>query len=389
MAGQLINRGPDTWQIRVYLGRDSATGKKLFHTRTIHGGKRQAEKELRRALADRDAGTLAVSARMSFDAYLKKWLEASVGGPQGATTLYFYGEVMRRYAVPYFGKMRLEQIRALDVQAWIGKLTAQGLAGGTIRQATTILGVAFQQAVRWGMLAVNPVRNTVRPSGKRQVKIRVFDEVEARRFLEAAQGHHLGLLFEVALVTGMRPEEYLGLTWPDIDWREGRIRVEKVLVRDRARAGEGTGSRGWFHKEPKTKSSKRTIDVPPALIERLRRHQVGQKADQEAAGDRYEKNHLVFADRFGRPSPSPEYLGKKFREILSRAGISGPMRAYDLRHTCATLLLRAGENVKVVSERLGHASVAITLDTYAQVLPSMQEQASKKLDGLLYGTMEA
>jgi len=275
-------------------------------------------------------------------------------------------------------------VSSLDIQAFIGALAAQGLAGSTIRQATTILGTAFQQAVRWGLLAHNPVRNTVRPTGKRQVKIRVFDERDARLFLQAAQSSSHGLLFELALVTGMRPEEYLGLTWPDIDWRKGLVQVNKVLVRDRARKGEGTGTRGWFHKDTKTSASRRTIDIPQALLARLREHRAAQVVDQEAAGDRYAKHHFVFANRFGEPSPTPEFLGKCFRRLLAAAGLPGPMRLYDLRHTCATLLLRAGVNAKVVSERLGHASVKITLDTYAQVLPSMQAHAAAQLEGLLY-----
>jgi integrase len=174
------------------------------------------------------------------------------------------------------------------------------------------------------------------------------------------------------------------LTWPDIDWRKGRLRIDKVLVRGRARAGEGTGIRGWFHKEPKTASSRRTIDIPAALLARLREHQAAQVDDQASAGDRYQKEHLVFADRLGRPAPTLEFLGKCFKRVLSEAGLPGPMRLYDLRHTCATLLLKAGVNVKVVSERLGHASVKITLDTYAEVLPSMQAQASAHLESMLY-----
>lgn len=371
MAGQLIERGKDTWQIRVYLGRDPV-GKKIFHTETVHCGKKEAQARLRAALTKRDEGRLVPSSRLTVEAYLQKWMEAN-GPSLAVTTARHYRHRIGAYVVPLLGSQRLDQVRPLDIQTMIAALQARGLAPLTVRNIVTILSTALEQAVRWGMLAVNPCTNTVRPAGGRQVAIQVFDEDAARAFLDAARDHCHGLIWELALVTGMRPEEYLGLTWPDIDWQAGRIRVARALVR------VPTAEASWQFKEVKTASSRRNLDVPPALLARLRAHQRQQQLDVGARNE----HHLLFVDKKGQPSPHNGCLERAFKKFLSRSGLP-TMRLYDLRHTCATLLLKAGVNVKVVSERLGHASVKITLDTYAQVLPSMQAHAANQLDALLY-----
>lgn len=370
MAGQLIERGKDTWQIRVYLSRD-ANGKKIFHTETVHCGKREAQARLRAILAQRDEGRLAPSSRLTVEAYLHKWMDAA-GPALAVTTALHYRQRMNTYLIPLVGGKRLDQLRPLDVQTMIASLQKKGLAPLTIRNILTILSTALEQAVRWGMLATNPCSRAVRPAGGRLVSIQVFDEEEARVFLEAARGHVHGLIWELALITGMRPEEYLGLTWPDIDWQAGRIRVDRAIVR------VPSGDESWQFKGVKSSAGRRNIDVPPALLGRLREHQ-----RQQLEAGRPNPHHLLFVDKRGRPSPRSDSAEKSFKRFIEQIGLPR-MRLYDLRHTCATLLLKAGVNVKVVSERLGHASVKITLDTYAQVLPSMQAHASSQLDALLY-----
>jgi integrase len=174
----------------------------------------------------------------------------------------------------------------------------------------------------------------------------------------------------------MRPEEYLGLKWSDIDLEKGTAVVCRVLVR---RKGGG-----WYFGEPKTSRSRRTVPLPATLVKLLVAYRRKQAAIRLRAGAAYQNNELVFATGGGTPHNSRNLAQRQFLTILEKAELPLNFRLYDLRHSCATLLLVAGENPKVVAERLGHASVVLTLDTYSHVLPSMQQAATDRLERMLF-----
>ena len=198
---------------------------------------------------------------------------------------------------------------------------------------------------------------------------------ESRLFLKAAKGDKWYVAFLVALETGMRPEEYLGLKWADVDFERGCLTIRRALV--------WLKGGGWKFDEPKTSKSRRSIPITKAALEGLRRHKRGQAEHTLKLGAEYQKYDLVFAAELGTPLHLHNFRNRHFKRILKDAGLSKTFRLYDLRHTCATLLLAAGENPKIVSERLGHASVVLTLDTYSHVLPNMQQSATEKLGSLL------
>ncbi|HEX8177253.1 MAG TPA: site-specific integrase [Pyrinomonadaceae bacterium] len=207
--------------------------------------------------------------------------------------------------------------------------------------------------------------------------MKAFHPKEAERFLNVAKANEHGVIFAFALATGMRPEEYLGLKWSDVDLQQGTAVVRRVLIR---RKGGG-----WYFGEPKTSRSRRTVPLPATLVKVLATHRRKQMAARLKAGTAYQNNDLVFATSHGTPHNSRNLAQRQFLAILKSAKLALDFRLYDLRHSCATLLLVAGENPKVVSERLGHASVVLTLDTYSHVLPTMQEAASQKLERMLFG----
>ncbi len=178
----------------------------------------------------------------------------------------------------------------------------------------------------------------------------------------------------VLLTTGLRPGEALGLRWED--WEGDRLRVQRSLTR--------TAKGGWMLAEPKTSRSRRSVTLPSSTSEALGAHRVNQARERLQRGMGYQDDGLVFCTAQGTPLDLPGVTRRHFHPILKAAGLER-IRVYDLRHTCATLLLAAGEHPKIVSERLGHASVTLTLDTYSHVLPDMQESAAKKLEGLLFG----
>ncbi len=187
-----------------------------------------------------------------------------------------------------------------------------------------------------------------------------------------------GLIFEFALLTGMRPEEYLALQWADIDLARGTAQVRRALVRH---------NKSWSFEEPKTARSRRTVFLPAPLLKKLSTHKRRQAEDRLKVGAAWQAFNLVFCSEQGTPHSIPNLTYRYFRPILTKAELP-QIRLYDLRHSCATLLLIAEENPKVVSERLGHSTIVLTLDTYSHVLPTMQQKATAKLEKMLYRNVD-
>jgi integrase len=207
----------------------------------------------------------------------------------------------------------------------------------------------------------------------------VLSPPEVSRFRKAAADRARGFIFTFTLATGLRPGEVQGLQWKDCDLETGTIAVRRAVA---------WLSDGWQFGEPKTPQSRRTIPLPSSIAEGLRQHrreQLAFRRRQLARGRLGASLDLVFPSRTGEPLYGPNVSKRVLKPILADAELELRFRWYDCRHTCATLLLAAGENPKVVSERLGHATVAFTLDRYAHVLPGMQARASERLQALLFG----
>jgi integrase len=197
---------------------------------------------------------------------------------------------------------------------------------------------------------------------------------EAFTFLEATAMMPHGLIFEFALLTGMRPEEYLALQWADVDFERSTAQVRRALVRHK---------KSWSFEEPKTARSRRTVYLPAPLMQKLAAHKRKQAEARLKLGAAWQAFDLVFCSEEGTPLSIPNITYRYFRPILTKAKLPR-IRLYDLRHTCETLLLIAEENPKVVSERLGHSTIVLTLETYSHVLPTMQQGATARLEKLLY-----
>ncbi len=374
MAGQVIKRGERTWLVRVFLGRDEK-GKQLFHRKTIHGTKKDAETYRNKVARERDTGTFIEPAVLSVKEYLDKWLKTSARPRLRERTHEDYSQLLARYVHPVLGSKRLCDVRPLDIQNLYADMTGRGLSARTVRYTHAILSSALKQAIRWRMLTNNPCDAVGLPRAERR-EMKALTPQEADSFLRAAKANEHGVIFAFALATGMRPEEYLGLKWSDVDLETGTAVVRRALIR---RSGGG-----WYFGEPKTSRSRRTIPLPTTLVQMLLAHRRKQMETRLKAGVAYQNNDLVFATGEGTPHNSRNLAQRHFLAILKSAELPINFRLYDLRHSCATLLLVAGENPKVVAERLGHASVVLTLDTYSHVLPSMQQAATEKLEKMLF-----
>lgn len=376
MAGQIIPRGERTWLVRIFLGRDSQSGKRRYHNKTIRGNKKDAQKYLNGKLREIDLGTFIEPSSVTVSEYLDQWLQAAAKPRVRERTYGWYVDLLKWYVRPALGDKKLSGVRPLDIQALYSSLQEKGLSAKTIRHVHTTLSTALTQAVRWRMLVQNPAL-MVKPPRQERKEMQALSPDEAAQFLKAALQDKWGLVFTLALTTGMRPEEYLGLQWKDVELEKGTVTVQRTLVW-RRKGG------GWYFSEPKTARSRRTIPLPASIVQGIREHRRKQAEQRLKAGPEYQNNDLVFATAEGSPLMPRNLLSRHFKPILEQAKLPKTIRLYDLRHSCATLLLAAGENPKVVSERLGHSGVAMTLDVYSHVLPSMQQAAAEKLENILF-----
>jgi integrase len=375
MAGQIINRGEKTWCVRVFTGRDG-NGKRRYMNKTIRGNKKEAETYLTTTLTNLSAGTFVEPVKLTVEEYLDKWLATAAKARLRERTHDDYIEKLKRYVRPVIGKLKLSDVRPLDVQLIYTAMADRDLSPRTVRYTHAILSSALKQAVRWNMLTRNPCEAVELPRMERK-EMQALSPEEAGRFLSKAKEDKYGSVFAFALATGMRPEEYLALKWSDVELEARTATVTRTLV---WRKGGG-----WYFGEPKTTRSRRIVTYPESIAKVLRSHRSKQAENKLTLGASYAPENLVFATVEGKPLNLRNLTLRHFKPILKSAELPTSFRLYDLRHTCASLLLGANEHPKIVSERLGHASITLTLDTYSHVLPSMQQGASDKLERILYG----
>lgn len=225
--------------------------------------------------------------------------------------------------------------------------------------------------MRWGLVQRN-VATVVEPVTVKRKEVVPFTPEEARQVLDAARSHRLASFFTVAMALGLRPSEALGLTWSDIDFDQSLLHVRRALER---------GPDGYRFKEPKSRTSRRTVVLPSVCIESLKSHRIRQASDRLRAGESWQNLDLVFCSESGAPLLRSE-MSRQFALLLKRAGVVHH-RLYDCRHTAASLLLAQGVPPRVVMETLGHSSYSLTMDTYAHVYADALREAAAAIDRAL------
>ena len=280
-----------------------------------------------------------------------------------ARTLEDYRGNLRRYILPLLGKRRLQALRPFEIQQAYAGMLQRGLSARTVKATHAPLRSALENAVKWRLISHNPAKLVDLPK-QSQSERPVFSAEEAKVFLEQAQGDRFSTLWVVLLTTGIRPGEALGLKWADLEGN--RLRIRRSLTR--------TANGGWELTEPKTPQSRRSVTLPTSAVTSLAGHRSCQVRDKLRLGPGYQDHDLIFCTSHGTPLDMPGITRRHFYPLLEKAGLP-KIRVYDLRHTCATLLLAANAHPKIVSERLGHSSVTLTMDTYSHVLPDLPPRA--------------
>jgi integrase len=407
----LDKHGTPRWTAQVYVGRNPATGKIQFLSKTFRREK-DAQQWARTVETRKDKGDRPTADRRTLAEYMQWWLRmkatgAVAGKKKGrvprARTMADYRKAVERWilhspkGLPMLGACRLDRLTYQSLDAFYdAMLKDTGATAGTVQRLHGVLRQALEGPARKGSLPRNPTdwasvprRNVV------DLPERAMDQAQAARFLGKARQDRHSALWHLLLLGGLRPGEAFGLKWADVDMEAGTVRVMHNLVRL-------VGVKGWQLEPPKTKKSRRTVPLPAVAMRELSTWKTQQKRDRLAAGPEWQEHEFVFTTEHGTPLHGAR---RSFERVMAAAEIgtwgpepakprSGPapkrpfkpaFRIYDLRHTCATLLLLAGESLKVVSERLGHATITLTADTYSHVLPTMQRAAADRLEAM-FGT---
>jgi integrase len=373
---EIKERKRGTWLVRVFLGRDPLTGRTQYHNHTIHGTKKDAESYARDAELRKEKGQNVSASTTRLTDYLDEWLKHKANGSLAPNTLEQYTEILGRYVKPLIGRVRLRDLNALVIQAAYDHMSSR-VSARTVRYTHAVLSSALKQAVKWRMMPDNPALLVDLPK-KQQVEMLAISGSQVKQFLGAAAESKHFTLFALMLETGLRPSEALGLKRQDVDFARGTLTVQRTLIWKR-------NGKDYYFGEPKTKKSRRSVPLSPQLIEYLRRHLAKQGAVRLKAGPAYKDEALLFAGENGQPLRVHNLIVRHFKPALKRAKLPEQIRLYDLRHSCATILLEQGEHPKVVAERLGHSSTGITLDVYSHVAPTMQKNASAKIANQMYG----
>lgn len=371
--GGIKKRGLDSWLVSFFKHVDEK-GKRKDFSATVRGTRKDAEKYLQSKLREHDLGILSDEPKMTLNEFFDRWLETHSRVRNSPRTSHGDESIYNRYFRKTIGPKKLEALKPLDIQHVYAGLLKQGLAPQTIKHGHATLRKMLNQAVRWQMIPHNPASHVETPKVERKER-RVLSAEECKAFIVACNTMQHGLIFEFALLTGMRPEEYLATKWEDVDFQKATVKVRRALIRHKG---------SWTFNEPKTSRSRRTIVLPRPLVEKLVLHKQRQEIQQERAQNIWVGHDLIFCGEFGVPLSIPNLTYRYFRPILVAAGLP-QIRLYDLRHSHATLLLAADENPKIVAERLGHSTIVLTLDTYSHVLPTMQQRATDKLERMLFG----
>lgn len=373
-TGQLIEREKSVWTIRIYLGEDSS-GKRFYHNETAKGTKKDAQKRLTQILREKDLGLITESRNQTLNDYLDFWL-ANIAKPRlESRTFLDYGDILRLYVRKPLGNLKITDIKSRHIQKVYGEMLERGLSARRVKYAHAVLRSALQHAVKTDILLRNEATLVELPKQTRK-EMDYLNSDEAVRFLNALDGERFEMMFSFALATGMRLQEYCALQWKDIDFERGTATVQRALVWHR------TG--GGFHfKQPKTAKSRRTIPLPVSLLKPLQRHRIRQYEARLKLGAAWNDLDLVFASEVGTPL-NPPNITRAYKRILAKANLRTSIRLYDLRHSTASLLLEAETHPKIVSERLGHSSIVLTMDTYSHVAPHLQQTASERLDEMIF-----
>ena len=360
----------------------------------------ETNKALIKAVAEHQNGPGAATDKRSLAAYLEHWITTVAPHRVRPNTLANYRQAIEQHIIPALGTKKLAKLTAKDIRSWLDRIAGQCRcctqridakrapdkqrccaiaacckllpAPRRLQYYHGVLTSALAHAVREDMIPRNVAKQVQTPSGPPR-RYEQFTLTEAHAFLTETRRFHNGELYELALRTGMRRGELLGLRWSDIDFDNQRLTIRRTLQRIKGQ--------GLVEMPTKTDTSDRRIPLSPPCIKVLKDHLHYQQAERDRAADRWKDSGYVFTTSIGTPL-DPQHVTQNIKTLCRRAGVR-PIRFHDLRHTCATLLIETGVPLITVKELLGHANIAVTANIYTHTRLPHQADALKQLDSQL------
>jgi len=379
MKGHIRKRYKSSWSIVVDLGL-KPDGKRNQVWKSIKGTKREAEAELVRVLKALEDGVYIESSKVTVSGYLDQWLK-TIKCKVASTTYERYEGVVNHSITPYVGGLKLNKLQPAHISNLYSELLISGkhnseggLSKRSVLHVHRVLKTALTRAVKWQVLLRNPC-DAVDPPKPDKKERQTFSAAETLDLLEKTHGNRLFLPILLAVTTGMRRGEVLGLRWKDIDLDEKRLCVRQSVV--------STKEHGIEIKSPKTGSSSRSIALPQTTIDGIRQYRSKQAELYLKLGIGLTPDSMLFDEYTGFNVPNS--LTIAYAYFIKSHGFKH-VTYHDLRHTHATHLLEKNINPKIVSERLGHSTIALTMNTYSHVMPTMQEEAAKAIEQVLKRT---
>lgn len=381
MTGKKPRRGPGEGSI--YQRKDGRFVASLpidgpGRPRKYFYGKTRAEvrEKLKQAQLEQRQGTLATGPRQTVQQFLEHWLENVHRYRVRLNTYRIYRQLLNGHVFPALGHIQLQKLSPQRVQELYAQKQKEGYAAETVRGIHRMLHRAFEDAVKWNLVASNVCDKVTQPRPV-EFEQHPLTKEQAKQLLGVAKEGRLEALLTLAVATGMRRGELIGLRWVDIDFEQKILWVRHTVNR--------AGKSGIIENAPKTEKSKRKINLPAFVLDALERHRAKQEEMRREAGAAWKEQDIVFSNTLGGFTEASNFE-LRYKKMLQKAGLPN-IRFHDLRHSAATILLEMNVNPKQVQELLGHSSIIITMDRYSHVLPSMQREMMDQLDDV-FGALE-
>jgi integrase len=364
-SGNILERSPGVFLVRY---RDNA-GKR--HNETVRGNRKRAEAVLTERRTSLETGSFSGKKKLTVGAYLQDWLETYAVTNCTAKTVQGYKQSINCYTGPISG-ITLQKLDATHIQPIYAGMIKRGLSNRSVDALHKALSIAFNTAVKQGTIKRNILDAVIAPKVIKK-EVEVWDTETRAKAMTILRESQYGDFYQLGLMTGMRRGELAGLKWANVNLASKHLQVVNTLQRI-------TGQ-GLMNGQPKTERSRRSIALSADTVSLLHEIRGKQMTQQLEVADAWTDSGYVFTTGDGMPV-DPNLATRAFKKMVTTAGLP-KLTIHGLRHTHATILLEQGVNPKVVSERLGHASVATTMDIYSHVLPDMQEKAALAIDAAL------
>jgi integrase len=367
MSGTVKKKG-NRYQVRYTAGFDPETGKRIQKAKRFDT-KREADQFLHEVNYQLNKETYTLDSKETFGEFFERWFHVRYKKSVAETTAETRDYTARKHLIPQFGHMKLNQITTMELDYFYSDKIDEEYAPKTVREMHNLMKQSLDQAVKWGLLQSNPALSATPPKVlKKGMTTWNYEEVD--RFLDAARVRGDEAIYTTEIFTGVRRGELLGLVWHNVDLEKQKIHIHQSLAY--------TKEKGLHLKDVKTKSSNRTISISDIVVDVLKQQKIKLDKMKEQLGNAYQNKDLVFPNSFGG-FKNPRNLLREFYGITEKAGLQR-MAFHNLRHSHATHLLKEGVNPKVVQERFGHHSSAVTLDIYSQVTQDIQDEAALKVE---------